>query len=147
MPTTACSSPSGNGGASGVPRTSCFEGTGIVSSRPGSASSAVTIAVGLENRNMRFRLLELEVRAVDDAVAQDDQQLPAACPGLLRLPDIGVRVAPGVVLERAVSGGVARDAGVDRAAGARDHIGFRIPGREDPEAEVAVDAELDGHRA
>ena len=51
-PTTATSSPSGNGGAIGVPSTSCAPGTCIASSRPGSASSAVTIVVGLLKRNM-----------------------------------------------------------------------------------------------
>src|SRR6059036_3347244 len=53
IPTTACSSPSGNGGAIGVPSVSCRSGTRIGSSRPGSASSAVTTAVGFEKRCMR----------------------------------------------------------------------------------------------
>src|SRR4051812_37202884 len=100
MPTTACSSPSGNGGASGVPRTSCFEGTGLASSRPGSASSAVTIAVGLEKRNMEFRLLELEVRALFRTVTQpEDQRLARARPSAVRLPDVVVRVRARVVVE------------------------------------------------
>src|SRR3954468_22705855 len=38
MPTTSCSRPSGKGGSSGVPSTSWRDGTGILASRPGSAS-------------------------------------------------------------------------------------------------------------
>src|SRR5436309_3893416 len=53
IPTTACSSPSGNGGAIGVPSVSCRSGTRIGSSRPDSTSSAVTRAVGFEKRCMR----------------------------------------------------------------------------------------------
>src|SRR5207247_3361985 len=52
IPTTAYSSPAGNGGAIGVPSVSCRSGTPIGSSRPGSASSAVT-SVGFEKRCMR----------------------------------------------------------------------------------------------
>src|SRR5947208_15790187 len=105
MPTIACSSPSGNGGASGVPRTSCFEGTGIASSRPGSASSAVTIVVGLEKRNMRFRLLELEVGAAEDAVLRADVERAAcAAPCGVGLPHVVVLVADRVVAEAARPG-------------------------------------------
>ena len=45
MPNTACSRPSGKGGASGVPSTKCLPGTGIFSGRPGSASSGAGISV------------------------------------------------------------------------------------------------------
>src|SRR5712691_420180 len=55
-PTTACSRPSGNGGAIGLPSTSCAAGTGIDSSRPGSASSAVIIVLGFVKRNMSVSL-------------------------------------------------------------------------------------------
>ena len=44
--------PSGNGGCSGVPSTSCRSGTCIGVSRPGSASSALTCSVFFVKRNM-----------------------------------------------------------------------------------------------
>ena len=42
---SAISLPSGYGGVNGVPSTACRSGTGIGVSRPGSASSALTICV------------------------------------------------------------------------------------------------------
>src|SRR5512133_4338842 len=52
MPTTSCSMPSGNGGCSGVPSTSCRSGTCIACSRPGSASSGVICSAFFVKRNM-----------------------------------------------------------------------------------------------
>src|SRR6266404_8705420 len=56
IPTIACSSPSGNGGSSGVPRTSWRAGTDIRSARPGRASPAETMCVGLLKRCMPPRV-------------------------------------------------------------------------------------------
>src|SRR5262245_54087941 len=53
MPTIACSSPSGNGGRSGFPSTTWAAGTGISSSRPGSASSGEIIRAAFRNVNIR----------------------------------------------------------------------------------------------
>src|SRR6478752_4147369 len=54
MPTTAVSRPSGYGGFSGVPSTKCRSGTGIVSVRPGSASSGATMRVFVANKRMPY---------------------------------------------------------------------------------------------
>ena len=50
MPKTARSVPSGKGGSRGVPSTKCVSGTGILSSRPGSASPGEGIVVLLPKR-------------------------------------------------------------------------------------------------
>ncbi len=52
IPTISCWNPSGNGGSSGVPSTKCSSGTGISSSRPGSASSGAMTLVCFVNRPM-----------------------------------------------------------------------------------------------
>ncbi len=62
IPTTIISSPSGKGGRSGAPSTSCAAGTGISRSRPGNACSAATISAFLLKNPMpylRFRALTL----------------------------------------------------------------------------------------
>src|SRR5262245_39950990 len=56
MPNSASSSPSGNGGAIGLPSTKCLSITGIACARPGSADAAVGISV-LRERNPIFTSL------------------------------------------------------------------------------------------
>ena len=78
--TTALSSPSGNGGASGVPSTSWRPGTGIGSPRPGSASSGVTMVVGFEKRNMPISLpIGRNVTRSSDDGRADEERLGRAC--------------------------------------------------------------------
>src|SRR3990170_4154929 len=55
IPKIACSALAGKGGLRGVPRTRCFAGTRIASSRPGSASSGDGIAVDLRVKSMPVR--------------------------------------------------------------------------------------------
>src|SRR5437588_9055252 len=85
IPTTACWSPSGKGGAIGVSSTSCRAGTGIASSRPGCASAAETIVLDFVKRNMPVSLpTGLNVTRRLSRAGSADEELPRALAGRLR---------------------------------------------------------------
>src|SRR6266542_3711852 len=91
---------------------------------------------------------ELEVRAVDAAVVQLDDELAAGVrPGAVGLPDVDVGVGARVVEQHAEQGGQGRLDGVGRRAGVTgDRLGLRVARSHDAEPLVAVQAEVHRHR-